>query len=76
MKHETLARMMEAGADSVETSTGFARSGATAADVALMRRAVGPDVDVKAAGGIRTYAGALAPIEASASVVILESAED
>ena len=44
----------EAGADFVKTSTGFGPSGATAADVALMRRVVGPGIGVKAAGGIRT----------------------
>ena len=43
-----------AGADFVKTSTGFGPSGATAADVALMRRVVGPDIGVKAAGGIRS----------------------
>lgn len=56
-----------AGADYVKTSTGFGPGGATAADVALMRRVVGPDVGVKAAGGIRTLADALAMIEAGAS---------
>ncbi len=72
---------VEAGADFVKTSTGFARSGATVADVALMRRTVGPEIGVKAAGGIRTYADALAMIEAganrlgaSASLKILEEA--
>jgi len=74
---------VEAGADFVKTSTGFARSGATVADVALMRRTVGPEIGVKAAGGIRTYADALAMIEAganrlgaSASLKILEEAEE
>jgi deoxyribose-phosphate aldolase len=47
----TLAKA--AGADYVKTSTGFARSGATVADVELMRRVVGPDMGVKAAGGVR-----------------------
>jgi deoxyribose-phosphate aldolase len=42
-----------AGADFVKTSTGFGPSGATAADVALMRRVVGPEMGVKAAGGVR-----------------------
>ena len=45
-----------AGADYVKTTTGFARSGATAADVELMRRVVGPEMGVKAAGGVRDYA--------------------
>lgn len=43
----------EAGADFVKTSTGFANSGATAADVRLMRETVGPHMGVKASGGIR-----------------------
>ena len=58
---------VKAGADFVKTSTGFSKAGATAEDVKLMRRNVGPDVGVKAAGGIRTYADALAMIEAGAT---------
>ena len=46
----------EAKADFVKTSTGFSSAGATVFDVALMREAVGPDMGVKAAGGIRTQA--------------------
>jgi deoxyribose-phosphate aldolase len=46
---------MEAGADFVKTSTGFGRGGATAEDVALMKRTVGDEAQVKAAGGIRTW---------------------
>ncbi|SOD98271.1 deoxyribose-phosphate aldolase [Caenispirillum bisanense] len=57
----------EAGADFVKTSTGFAGGGATVADVALMRRTVGPDMGVKASGGVRTTADALRMIEAGAS---------
>jgi deoxyribose-phosphate aldolase len=49
----TLAKA--AGADYVKTSTGFAKSGATPDDVALMRRVVGPEMGVKAAGGVRDY---------------------
>jgi len=45
-----------AGADYVKTSTGFAKSGATVADVELMRRVVGPEMGVKAAGGVRDLA--------------------
>ncbi len=45
----------QAGADFVKTSTGFGKSGATAHDVALMRKAVGTTMGVKAAGGIHTY---------------------
>src|SRR3954470_2461830 len=46
-----------AGADFVKTSTGFASGGATAADVALMRRVVGAEMGVKAAGGVRDLEG-------------------
>ncbi len=55
------------GADYVKTSTGFGPGGATVADVALMRRVVGPNMGVKAAGGIRSLADAQAMIEAGAS---------
>ncbi len=68
-----------AGADYVKTSTGFAATGATAEDIALMRRVVGPRIGVKAAGGIRTAKDAKAMIAAgatrigaSASVKILD----
>ncbi len=57
----------EAGADFVKTSTGFASGGATVEDVALMRRTVGPEMGVKAAGGIHTYEEAMAMIEAGAN---------
>jgi deoxyribose-phosphate aldolase len=74
----TLAKL--AGADFVKTSTGFGPSGATAHDVALMRRAVGPEMGIKAAGGIRTLADLQAMIAAgatrigaSASVKIVEA---
>ena len=56
-----------AGADYVKTSTGFSTAGATVEDVRLMRATVGPDVGVKASGGIRTREDALAMIEAGAS---------
>jgi deoxyribose-phosphate aldolase len=56
-----------AGAAFVKTSTGFGPGGATAADVALMRRTVGAGVGVKAAGGIRDWASAKAMIAAGAS---------
>ena len=58
---------VEAGADFVKTSTGFGPSGATVEDVALMRRVVGPDIGVKAAGGIRNYAQAQQMITAGAT---------
>lgn len=56
-----------AGADYVKTSTGFSTAGATVEDVRLMRETVGPDIGVKASGGIRTREDALALIEAGAS---------
>ena len=46
------------GAEFVKTSTGFSTGGATVEDIALMRKTVGPDMGVKASGGIRDYAGA------------------
>lgn len=68
-----------AGADFVKTSTGFSKSGATAADVALMRAVVGGEMGVKASGGIRTLedlkrmqAAGATRIGASASVKIIE----
>ena len=69
-----------AGADFVKTSTGFSTSGATVHDVALMRAAVGPNIGVKASGGIRTLqdvqamtAAGATRIGASASVKIVEA---
>ncbi len=61
------ALAMDAGADFVKTSTGFARSGATAADVALMRGVVGHAIGVKAAGGIRTAADFKTMVDAGAN---------
>jgi deoxyribose-phosphate aldolase len=55
-----------AGADFVKTSTGFGPGGATVADVALMRRVVGPEMGIKAAGGVRDLKQAQAMIEAGA----------
>lgn len=70
-----------AGADFVKTSTGFSGGGATAEDVALMRAEVGENMGVKAAGGVRTAADALAMVAAganrigaSAGVTIVEDA--
>lgn len=45
---------VEAGADFVKTSTGFSTGGATAEDIALMRKTVGPEIGVKASGGVRS----------------------
>jgi deoxyribose-phosphate aldolase len=58
-----------ARADFVKTSTGFGPGGATAADVALMRRVVGSDMGVKAAGGVRDLEGLKAMVAAGASRV-------
>lgn len=58
---------VEAGADFVKTSTGFSTGGATAEDVALMRKVVGPHIGVKASGGVRTTEDANKMIEAGAS---------
>ena len=81
-KIEACRAAVRAGADFVKTSTGFSKAGATAADVALMRKTVGPEIGVKAAGGIRTCADAMAMIEAGASrigasagIAILSEAE-
>ena len=74
----TLAKL--AGADFVKTSTGFSTAGATAHDIALMRSVVGPEMGVKASGGIRTLndlrtmtAAGATRIGASASVKIVEA---
>ncbi|MCR5051770.1 MAG: deoxyribose-phosphate aldolase [Streptococcus sp.] len=56
-----------AGADYVKTSTGFSTAGANIADVTLMRKTVGPNIGVKAAGGTRSYADAEAFIKAGAT---------
>lgn len=56
-----------AGADFVKTSTGFGSAGATVEDVALMRRAVGPQIGVKASGGIRTLDDLLKMLQAGAT---------
>ena len=63
----TLAKA--AGADYVKTSTGFGPGGATAADVALMRRVVGAEMGVKAAGGVRDLEGLKAMVAAGATRV-------
>ena len=57
----------QAKADFVKTSTGFAKGGATLEDIALMRKTVGPEMGIKAAGGIRNYETAMAMIEAGAT---------
>ena len=57
----------EVGADFVKTSTGFSTGGATVEDIALMRKTVGPDMGVKASGGVRDAEKAKALIEAGAT---------
>jgi deoxyribose-phosphate aldolase len=57
----------EAGADFVKTSTGFSKGGATVADIELMRRAVGAELGVKAAGGVKDLASAREMIAAGAT---------
>ena len=56
-----------AGADYVKTSTGFSTAGANIADMTLMRKTVGPNIGVKAAGGTRSYADAESFIKAGAT---------
>jgi len=57
----------ELGVAFVKTSTGFSTGGATLEDVALMREVVGPDIGVKASGGIRDRESAIAMLEAGAN---------
>jgi deoxyribose-phosphate aldolase len=57
----------EAGADFVKTSTGFSGGGATVEDIALMRKTVGPDMGVKASGGVRDGKSTVELIEAGAT---------
>jgi deoxyribose-phosphate aldolase len=68
-EEKTIASLVskEAGADFVKTSTGFAGGGATVKDVALMRKTVGPQMGVKASGGVRTYEDAESMIKAGAT---------
>lgn len=80
-KVEACRRAAAAGADFVKTSTGFGPGGATPSDVALLRRTVGEGLGVKASGGIRDLAAALAMIAAgadrlglSAGVGVIEAA--
>lgn len=58
---------VKAGTDFVKTSTGFSTGGATVEDVALMRKTVGPDIGVKASGGVRNTSDAQKVIEAGAT---------
>ncbi|HWE52872.1 MAG TPA: deoxyribose-phosphate aldolase [Bryobacteraceae bacterium] len=83
-EQKTLACVIskKAGADFVKTSTGFSKAGATVADIALMRKAVGPSMGVKASGGVRTLddlramvAAGASRVGASASVAIVQETE-
>ncbi|WP_025849130.1 deoxyribose-phosphate aldolase [Paenibacillus ehimensis] len=58
---------VKAGADFVKTSTGFSTGGATVADIALMRKTVGPDIGVKASGGVRSLEDVKAMVQAGAT---------
>lgn len=73
----------KAEADFVKTSTGFGSAGATKEDIALMRRTVGPEMGVKASGGVRNYEDLLTMVEAgatrigaSAGITIMEEAKN
>lgn len=66
-KKEACIAAKAAGADFVKTSTGFSTGGAEVADIKLMREAVGPEMGVKASGGIRTREKTLAMLEAGAT---------
>lgn len=58
---------VEAGSDFVKTSTGFSTGGATVEDIALMRKTVGPNIGVKASGGVRDTKGAESLVKAGAT---------
>lgn len=64
----------DAGADFIKTSTGVAPGGATVEDIRIIREIVGPDMGVKAAGGIRTTADAMAMLDAGANRIGTSSA--
>ncbi len=68
-EEKTIACLLakEAGADYVKTSTGFSGGGATVHDITLMRRAVGPEMGVKASGGVRTFEDADSMVKAGAT---------
>ncbi|AQX54166.1 deoxyribose-phosphate aldolase [Priestia flexa] len=67
---------VKAGADFVKTSTGFSLHGATVEDVALMRKTVGPDIGVKASGGVRDLNDLKAMLEAGATRIGSSSSVD
>lgn len=65
-----------AGADFVKTSTGFGTGGATVEDISLMRKTVGPDLGVKASGGVRDYQTALQMLRAGATRIGASSGKE
>ncbi|MEJ9232590.1 deoxyribose-phosphate aldolase [Peribacillus butanolivorans] len=65
---------VKAGANYVKTSTGFSLHGATVEDVAIMRKAVGPDIGVKASGGVKNLNDIKAMVEAGATRIGSSSA--
>ncbi|WP_316572473.1 deoxyribose-phosphate aldolase [Neobacillus sp. YIM B06451] len=66
-KEKACELAVKAGADFVKTSTGFSTGGASEADIRLMRTAVGPEIGVKASGGIRSREDALKMVDAGAT---------
>lgn len=66
-KAAAVALCVAAGAKFVKTSTGFSKSGATVADIQMMRNLVGPTLGVKASGGVRSYETAVEMIRAGAT---------
>ncbi len=82
-KVECCKAAVRAEADFVKTSTGFGTGGATKEDIALMRKTVGPDMGVKASGGVRSYEDLMTMVEAgatrigaSAGIAIMEKAKE
>ncbi len=67
---------VSAGADFVKTSTGFSTGGATVEDIALMRKTVGPDIGVKASGGVRSLEDTEAMIKAGATRIGASSGKE
>lgn len=67
---------VSAGADYVKTSTGFSTGGATVEDIALMRKTVGPDIGVKASGGVRSLGDTEAMIKAGATRIGASSGKE
>ena len=82
-KVECCKAAVRAEADFVKTSTGFGTGGATKEDIALMRKTVGPEMGVKASGGVRSYEDLMTMVEAgatrigaSAGIAIMEKAKE